>query len=776
MNTNLKQAFIKQKKASQPLELSGTLGIAINGQRTVEVENRNGFVYVQLRNNQNELIQALNDKVSPVYGLPVIVVRQGNRYVIKGRDTERYTDWESFSSFLPRHGDQHSFNDAGGGGDIVWVYGRQFMPMLALPSGSLGGPNVVLADYVIQKNDGSFIYGGNTGTPDILGYKPTNNDGVIGLVFVDAQSGNPGVLVNTGTFPLNSITGTAGIIPYLPPLTSQTQYPVMGFRLSSGTSSIGWGNLYDIRQYYHGLLPTGTSGGLSSIAVQDEGIPQGNATTFNFVGSGVVASISGSVANINVSSGGSTNPGGSDTQVQFNLTGTFSGDSRFVWDYTSGYLRIGPAHPYNFNNFQLQMVGASPNSTPTMSLLAYGTGTSTAGSPHPTWIGYRQRGNSINSPEGILDNDGLSLLVGAGYDGANFINSARLRFSAQGNWITGTYTGSKAEIQITPSGTNTRSTRLEVVGNGTNIPDGTYMISGSPHQHANRYDKYPFDARLTFQTGIPYPTGTQTAKSILYLTPFNGKDLALFDGSEWFLYPLNGDVSISITGTTANLPYDIFVYPNNGNPTLELAAWTNGTTRATTIAQQDGVDIKSGTPTRRLAGTILITSVAGQGEVSPTFCGISNRYNQMPYTMFTCPGYVNDAAATSYNNNTTNYAEANGGTGSRLNYILCMPQAIQSMCFTRCVPASGGILGMAIGYDTIINPQAALFTEAGTGAKALTYTWGDGFLLNAGAHFQSLLFCTLVAGPTVIVADNGGNRQGASQDPMNTLLRSIILM
>ena len=76
----------------------------------------------------------------------------------------------------------------------------------------------------------------------------------------------------------------------------------MAVRLVSGTTSIGWDNLYDVRQYYNGLTATGTSGGISSIPIQDEGVPQGNATTFNFTGGGVQATISGAVVNVAVSS------------------------------------------------------------------------------------------------------------------------------------------------------------------------------------------------------------------------------------------------------------------------------------------------------------------------------------------------------------------------------------------------------------------------------------------------------------------------------------------
>jgi hypothetical protein len=134
MTKRLKDALKKQKKSTRQskLQISGSLGIPIGGQKLVEVPNRNSFVYVKLRDNQNEVIQAFNNKVAPSYGLPVIVERQHNRYVVLDVDTIRYqNDWNSFAPYLPRHGNTHSFNtESGGGGDIVWVHNRQFMPFL----------------------------------------------------------------------------------------------------------------------------------------------------------------------------------------------------------------------------------------------------------------------------------------------------------------------------------------------------------------------------------------------------------------------------------------------------------------------------------------------------------------------------------------------------------------------------------------------------------------------------------------------------------------------
>jgi len=135
MPRRLRQAFnrLDLSKKDKEFFIPAILGFMINGIKTVEVAERPGYVYARIRSNLNEVIQAFNDKVSPVYDFPVLLIRDPNnvtRYRVDSRDTARYENWGSTSSYLPRHGNQHSFNpDGGGGGDIVWVYGRQFMPL-----------------------------------------------------------------------------------------------------------------------------------------------------------------------------------------------------------------------------------------------------------------------------------------------------------------------------------------------------------------------------------------------------------------------------------------------------------------------------------------------------------------------------------------------------------------------------------------------------------------------------------------------------------------------
>jgi hypothetical protein len=225
----------------------------------VLVPNREPFVYVRLRSNPSEVIEAYNDKISPSYKLPVLLKRENNRYIVFSRDDNRYQNWEDENPFLPRHGDTHSFDKDGGnvGSDPVFVYPYQFMPSLVSPFGSAGAENLYIFPTTIHYN-GDWKYVGNTGTASLVQYNPTSGSCIL-LISLDGLTGNPNVQTTVGTYIPISATGTADIVSYLP--SGEPRYlPLTAVRLVSGTTSIGWNNLYDVRQFLSST-PTGTSGG-----------------------------------------------------------------------------------------------------------------------------------------------------------------------------------------------------------------------------------------------------------------------------------------------------------------------------------------------------------------------------------------------------------------------------------------------------------------------------------------------------------------------------------
>src|ERR1051325_5536196 len=83
-----------------------------------------------------------------------------------------------------------------------------------------------------------------------------------------------------------------------------------------------------------------------------------------------------------------------------------------------------------------------------------------------------------------------------------------------------------------------------------------------------------FQARLTLTTAVPVTTSDVTGAGTIYLTPYKGNQIWLYDGSaQWNLFNLT-EISLALT-LTSGKPYDIFCFDSSGTPTLESLVWTN---------------------------------------------------------------------------------------------------------------------------------------------------------------------------------------------------------
>lgn len=357
---NLIKALKTQKSKTQQTiqEIYGTLGIPLNGQKLVDVPERSNYVYVRLRDNQNEVVQAFNNTVATSYDLPVIVHREGNRYTVIGLNASRYQNtWNVVAPYLPNHGNSHSFSDSGGG-DVSWMFSRQFMPALVYPSSVFSGTNLQVAGYTLY-NQGVWKYVGNTGTPSPLPYLPTGSS-IMALLYMDALTGNPGWIVGSGSYFSSIITGSASVIPYIPALTDASrQIPLAGVRLTPmSTGSISWDNIYDARQWLH-VTPSGTSsggggGGIDTIgfAGLSNGVPIGTGTSLNV--QGATFTRSGTMFNLNIPSSPAPQMGvyvlTSGTPLGTGTTFNFVGGTYASITGTTVYVNTGATAETNAND------------------------------------------------------------------------------------------------------------------------------------------------------------------------------------------------------------------------------------------------------------------------------------------------------------------------------------------------------------------------------------------------------------------------------------------
>lgn len=418
------------RKADRVHPFPGILGTHVDGAQTVEVDGREGFVWVRLRDDLSETIQAYNAAVSPIYGLPVLVVRDEvdrSRYRVIGRDLGRYQDWGT-SAYLPRHGRQHSFPPRGvaGGGDVVWVYDRQFLPLLGHPSGTPGSDNIMVQTHIYWTGN-EFRIAGLTGTVGMFDLKPTGSTSArMVMVYLDRSDGNPKIATGDLTEFSANATGINQIISYVPSIINEHDHiPISAVRLVTGTSYIGWDNIYDIRPFFTSSTATGSAGGGSpvSLNITEDSVPYGTA------------------------SGGLQDASGNFQYLDSSDTLVVGGDV-FSPDSTT------------------RMAMVSTGSTVGMLMLGYG-GPGAAG--RAFWSTLTARGTPA-SPAAVQEGDDLFRIQNRGHDGSNFIGGSAVRVIAT------------ADEDYSPS-SHGSYLRFLVVSTGSTIPAvETFRLRGGESQ------------------------------------------------------------------------------------------------------------------------------------------------------------------------------------------------------------------------------------------------------------------------------------------------------
>ena len=284
-------------KQNKPVLVPGIMGAYVDGVQQIRVATRRDFVWVRLRGSTSEVIQAFNEMVSLTWDLPILVYRDPaapDIWKVYGRDVRQYDNWQG-ASYLAPHADAHSFaRRAHTGSDVVWIYKRQFMPLLPHPNatGSTSLSLYLEADYYYF--GGQYHWFPGTGTAALASSKPTGamNARYV-TVYIDGPTGDLGYLDGPE---FNA---------YLPPLdpgdyievpTPAEGIPICAVLLMTGTTMIGWGEIYDLRL---AATPTPAVAGVSGVfVVNDEGVLLGAVSTMNFVGPGVSVSLSGTYATV----------------------------------------------------------------------------------------------------------------------------------------------------------------------------------------------------------------------------------------------------------------------------------------------------------------------------------------------------------------------------------------------------------------------------------------------------------------------------------------------
>lgn len=253
---------------------------------------------------------------------------------------------------------------------------------------------------------------------------------------------------------------------------------------------------------------------------------------------------------------------------------------------------------------------------------------------------------------------------------------------------------------------------------GTSAPSSIVPVTGSSTGGVNRWAHedhvHAFPApqpalnNFRLSSSADVPGADVSAAGTVYLTPYTGNRIALWLGASWQIVAAPGNATLIFSGATAGTPLDIFAVYNGltNNPTLESVSWTNSTTRATALGQQDGVTIKAGDPTRRYVGTILPDSATtyshirtASGATSPV-CGIWNQDNRIRGSFAWTPTFD---TWTILSANT--WQQINAQASARVQYVQGRSIDVVVAEFVSGAASGGSIQSIGIGLDSTTAPS-----------------------------------------------------------------------
>lgn len=248
------------------------------------------------------------------------------------------------------------------------------------------------------------------------------------------------------------------------------------------------------------------------------------------------------------------------------------------------------------------------------------------------------------------------------------------------------------------------------------------------------------DFRLTLTTAVPVTTADVTGANTIYCTPYKGNQIGLFDGTNWNIRT-SAQFSLELVGLTSGKPYDVFCYDDAGTPKLEFLVWTNDTTRATALAYQDGILVKSGATTRRYLGTFYTTGTTTT-ELSAQFCYLRNFYNRVPRDLRRIE------TTASWTSTDVNFHLANTSATNKVHFVNCSADdylivGMLGVYQNNTVQTGGAVMSIGLDSESAESANTSRVLMSTTAANSylpLTATYSG--YPGVGKHYLSWLELT----------------------------------
>lgn len=157
---------------------------------------------------------------------------------------------------------------------------------------------------------------------------------------------------------------------------------------------------------------------------------------------------------------------------------------------------------------------------------------------------------------------------------------------------------------------------------------GFYLESPSVGNVVSSAGQFTPGGRLTLQSGVPVMFSNQVGVTNVFYAPYVHPFVPIYNGSAIQMYnftsALNDQVGLTLAlAASASWPintnFDVYVALNGSTPVLGTVAWTNNTTRATTLSIFGGFLTNSGVITLRTGAATTQSVPANQATFLGTF-------------------------------------------------------------------------------------------------------------------------------------------------------------
>ena len=279
----------------------------------------------------------------------------------------------------------------------------------------------------------------------------------------------------------------------------------------------------------------------------------------------------------------------------------------------------------------------------------------------------------------------------------------------------------------------------------------------------------PPQGRLSLSTGVAVPTSNVTAATTIYYTPYLGQLVPLYDGTNFSMTDIGGELSQATTDTTkspaavaANSNYDFFAWDDSGTKRCTRGpAWSSGTSRGTGAGTTELVRVKgfllnaqsitNGPAAQR--GTYVGTVRSnGSSQIDWRFAGTGSGGVALSLHVWNCYNRVVVTAANidngaNYSYTTATIRQARASSGNQINFVIGLLEdgiiATHSVEFRSAVNGTGevgfgldGTTSFAVGGGHMINYGGGSITVGTSGT--LTYPI-DLTSITIGSHFIAAL-------------------------------------